>query len=138
MLSNPNVDALVISMKSKKSIDEFLGASGSGPIDTGDLELLRRYAHANGDGYCRPGCDACLSSCPYGVDIPEVLRTRMYARDYDDLELAHEDHAKLAVTKGVSPADACLSCSGTPCLGACPFGLAIPALTRDAAQLFGS
>ncbi|HSA80966.1 MAG TPA: hypothetical protein VLE23_09090, partial [Geminicoccaceae bacterium] len=69
---------------------------------------------------------------PEGVDIAEVLRTRMYAVDYRDPALAFEDYAKLGA--GATP---CLNCAHQACLGACPFGLPIPELTRDAATRLG-
>ena len=55
VLSNPNVDTLIISMKSVEMIDEYLGASGSGPVRTTDLELLERYASRNSAAHCRLG-----------------------------------------------------------------------------------
>jgi Fe-S-cluster-containing dehydrogenase component len=67
------------------------------------------------------------------VPVPEVLRTRMYDRDYGDRDLGREDYARLA-----PGAEACLACDGSPCAGACPFGLPIDQLTRDAARRLGS
>jgi predicted aldo/keto reductase-like oxidoreductase len=132
VLSNPNVDNLVISMKSRELIDEYLGASGEGAPREGDLQLLKRYVRAQGSTYCRHGCDACEASCPHGVRIPEVLRTRMYAVDYEDLALAREDYGKLGVG-----ASSCASCAHRSCLGSCPHGLEIATLTRDAHTRLG-
>jgi uncharacterized protein len=120
VLSNPNVDALIISMTGRDVIDEYLGASGGQSAASDDLSLLRRYAQMNGASYCRHGCGECLSACPYGVPIGDVLRARMYAVDYGDLELARSEYAMLP--GGAAP---CLSCSGQPCQGACPHGLTI-------------
>jgi predicted aldo/keto reductase-like oxidoreductase len=132
VLSNPNVDALVISMKSREEIDEFVGASG-GPEPRGaDLDLLDGYLSSSGDGYCNHGCDACEVSCPHGVPVSEVLRTRMYATDYGDRDYARREYAQLAVD-----AASCASCALRPCLGRCPQGLEIPRLTRSAHRLLG-
>lgn len=122
-LSNPNVHALVVSMTDVDQIDEYLGASGSAALAAGDLDLLRRYAALNGTSYCRQACNDCSGACPYDVPIADVLRTRMYATDYQDLEFARREYAELPVQ-----ADACLSCSGAPCAGACSHGLDIAAL----------
>ncbi len=62
VLSNGNVDALIISMTSRDLIDEYLGASGSQSVGGEDLPLLRRYAVMNGAAYCRHGCQECLSA----------------------------------------------------------------------------
>lgn len=120
VLSNPHVDALIISMTSKEKIDEFLGASGAPELAVGDLALLGRYAAANGMTYCRHACDDCAGACPYGVQISDVLRTRMYATDYEDLAFAREEYARLG-----TDAQACLSCSGQPCQNACTHDIPI-------------
>jgi predicted aldo/keto reductase-like oxidoreductase len=119
-LSNPNVDALIVSMTGRELIDEYLGASGAQPAASEDLPLLRRYARMNGPSHCRHGCGDCLSACPNGVAIDEVLRARMYAVDYGNVALARSEYARLGA--GASP---CLSCSAQPCQGACPHGVPI-------------
>ena len=119
-LSQKYVDALVISMTSQAKIDEFLGASASQALAVGDRALLRTYASLNGDSQCRQGCDDCAGACPYEVPIADVLRTRMYAVDYQDLAFARSEYAGLA-----GSAAACLSCDGAPCRDACTYGLPI-------------
>ena len=120
VLSNPHVDALVVSMTETALIDEYLGASGARAVSARDLELLHRYAELNGASYCRHGCNDCEGACPYGVPIAEVLRTRMYATDYRDTAFARREYAALPVN-----AAACLGCSGDPCRNACTHGLSI-------------
>ena len=89
VLSNADVDALVITMRDRERIDEYLGASGSHELAFGDLELLQRYAKLNGSSYCRHACNDCSGACPFGVDIADVLRTRMYATDYQAVSYTH-------------------------------------------------
>ena len=132
VLSNPDVDALIVSMNEPSQIDGYLAASGTARVTRGDLRLLDAYAAKNGARYCQHACNACGASCPHGVDISEVLRTRMYAVDYRDAELARDDYAKLG-----AGASRCLSCDGAPCAGACPNGIPIAEFTRDTAQRLG-
>ena len=132
VLSNSNVDALVVSMNDPGLIDEYLGASGSTRVSRVDLELLGRYAAKNGAAYCQHGCNLCEPACPSAVAISEVLRTRMYDVDYRDREFAHEEYAQLA-----KPATACLTCDGSPCANACPNGIPISDFTRLAARTLG-
>ncbi len=120
VLSNPNVDALIISMTDSDLIDEYLGASGWRSSAREDLPLLKRYARMNGVSYCRHACNDCESACPYGVPIADVLRTRMYAKDYRDMRLARSEYALLG-----AGASACLTCPDQPCAGACTYGLPI-------------
>ncbi len=129
VLSNPHVDALVISMNDPELIDEYLGASGTARVSRADLDLLGRYAAKNGRSYCQHGCNVCESACPAGVAISEVLRTRMYDVDYRDREFAREEYAELE-----RPALACLSCDGAPCANTCPNGIPISEFTRQAAR----
>jgi predicted aldo/keto reductase-like oxidoreductase len=129
VLSNPDVDALIVSMTSREQVDEYLGASGSRAVAAAEAALLARYVAMNSSTTCRFGCDACTSACPADVPIADVLRVRMYAEDYGDVHMAREEHVRIG-----EPAAACLSCATRPCAGACPYGLQIPELTRGIAM----
>ena len=129
-LADPNVDAAVISMTEKKQIDEYLGASGATRVSAYDRELLTQYAVLQAGQYCQPGCNACETSCPAGVQVSEVLRTRMYAVNYGDRTLARSEYAQLE-----RDASACLSCTTQACLNACPVNVPIAQFTREAATL---
>jgi predicted aldo/keto reductase-like oxidoreductase len=129
VLESPRVDALLISMTGKAEIDEYVTTPARHGSREQDLPLLARYAYLQDARYCRPGCGACEGACPEGVEIAEVLRTRMYDVDYGDRRLARADYAALE-----PGAAACLDCSHQACRGACPYGLAIPEFTADAAR----
>jgi uncharacterized protein len=129
VLSGGYADAALISMTSKAEVDEYLGASGEGPVGKSDLELLERYAQLQVARYCQSGCRACEGSCPEEVPIAEVLRTRMYDVDYRRPELARSEYAELRS----SGAKSCLTCTHQSCLSACPQGIPIAQFTRDAA-----
>jgi len=124
VLNSPNVDSLIVSMKSTTLIDEYLGASGTAPPKAADVRLLERYEASNGRSQCRYGCSGCSEACPAGVPIADLLRVRMYAEDYRDLELARQQHATLGVSSSV-----CVSCAHRACATACPYGLDISSLT---------
>ena len=133
VLSGRNVDALIISMTSGSSIDEYLGASGWQSAASDDLPLLQRYVKVNGASQCRHGCQDCLSACPNGVQIGEVLRTRMYAVDYGDMTLARSEYALLS--HNAAP---CLTCAAQPCRSACSHGLPIERLTGPTHRMLKS
>ena len=132
-LSNKNVDALIVSMTGPADIDEYVGASGSQSAAGEDRSLLQRYVKLNGASQCRYGCAECLSACPNGVPIGDVMRTRMYAVDYGDEALARREYALLSA--GASP---CLSCAAQPCRSACPHGLRIERLLPPTHRLLTS
>ena len=131
VLNSGRVDVALISMTDEYDIDEYLGASGASPVAELDKDLLTRYVAMQGSQYCQQGCGACADSCVYGVPISDVLRTRMYAVDYQDMQLAMDSYANLE-----GGAIACLNCVEQSCLGACPNNIPIASFTRDAAQRF--
>lgn len=132
VLSSPRVDAAVISMTTTKKIEEYIGASSQPDEIVGDAGILGRYFALQAGKYCHHGCDKCEDACPHGVDIAEVLRTRMYDVDYGNKALAIEDYARLG-----AGASACLTCDSKVCSGACPYGIPIPAYALDAAKRLG-
>ena len=131
VLNSGRVDVALISMTDEYDIDEYLGASGASPVAELDTDLLTRYVAMQGSQYCLQGCGVCADSCAYGVPISDVLRTRMYAVDYEDAQLAMDSYANLE-----GGAIACLNCVEQTCLGACPNNIPIASFTRDAAQRF--
>ncbi len=133
VLSNPDVDALIVTMTSTEQVDEYLGASGARATAAADIPLLQRYEHLNASTQCRQGCGICESACPAGVEIGNVLRTRMYAVDYGDTRFARDEYALLG-----TGAEACASCSAKPCADACIYGLRPDVLLAPVHQVLGA
>jgi aryl-alcohol dehydrogenase-like predicted oxidoreductase len=127
-LSNPDVSCAVISFFEMQHVDEYLAASGK-EFTAKDAEVLRRYDDAIAGEYCGPHCGACLSSCPEGLPIHDVLRHRMYFEDYGWEKEGMRLYSQL--DKG---ADACASCAA-PCTGSCPYGLPIQERMTEAHEL---
>ena len=130
VLTNRDVDALIVTMQSPEQVDEFVSASGSVKLTQSDYELLWQYAALNDSTYCRPLCNTCEAACPQQVPIADVLRHKMYYEDYGSARMAMAGYAALTH----SAAD-CLTCSHQRCLQACPYGVPIPELTRQAHRL---
>jgi aryl-alcohol dehydrogenase-like predicted oxidoreductase len=130
VLSGGLADALVVTMQTPESVDEYLGASGWTRTARADGALLARYEARNGASQCRYGCNACENACPAGAPIADLMRSRMYAEDYGDVSLA-----RAALAEAGPRAGACLGCTDARCLGACPYGLPIAELALRAARL---
>jgi len=79
--------------------------------------------------YCRM-CKTCLPACPVGVRIPDILRFRIYYKNYGHRADAREYYAALADSQ---QAPACTACGR--CHEACPNGLAIIEKLKDAHAL---
>jgi uncharacterized protein len=125
VLSNPAVACLVISISTRRQVDEYVVASGTKAMDA-DIALLERYDALIAGDYCQPHCGKCLDSCSYTLPINDVLRYRMYFKDYGREKEAMRLYAKLE--HNASP---CVHCAA-PCAGACPFGVPIREKMMDA------
>jgi len=120
VLGNPAVDALIVTMSSFSHVDEYVSASGS-PLQRRDAKVLTRYRHAAGPVYCRVSCRDCLSACPHGVAVNEVLRYAMYFEHYDMQKNAMQWFGELDPARKPT---ACAGCAA-PCQSACPHGLVV-------------
>ena len=119
-LSNPDVSCAVISFYELQHVDEYLYASGRS-LTQQDVSVLDAYDARIRGTYCAPHCGACVSSCPEGLAIHDVLRHRMYYEDYGRKREGARLYAQLERNAGV-----CATCSA-PCAGACPVGIPIQA-----------
>ena len=58
-------------------------------------------------------CGKCRPDCPLGVDIPQLMRSHMYAVQYSNHSLAEETIAAIASGKGLAACGRCESCRVT-------------------------
>lgn len=126
VLSNPNVSCLVVSFSKPQHVDEYLAASGTA-LTPADVARLDRYHQLVQGDYCQPHCGQCLDSCPESLPIHDVLRWRMYARDYGWEREGIQRYATL----GARNASLCAGCPA-PCAGHCPHGVPIRTTMLDA------
>jgi predicted aldo/keto reductase-like oxidoreductase len=126
VLSHPEVNGLIITIKSVADLDLYLTASGK-KITASDQRILDRYAARYAKEYCRTGCNTCEPSCPNGVSIATTLRHQMYFIDYGMEKHAMESYAHLHNNAG-----RCLDCEDDTCVGGCPYELPVSTLLREA------
>ena len=96
-----------------------------------DMQSLRRYAEATCGDYCAGCASICGAAMSGAVPVADVMRAMMYYRDYGERDIARELFASLpdAVRSGLGSMDF------SPAEAACPRGLAIAEVVRDAASL---
>jgi len=58
-------------------------------------------------------CGKCRPDCPLGVDIPQLMRSHMYAVQYSNHSLAAVTMAAIASGKGLAACEGCESCRAT-------------------------
>ena len=120
VMSNPNIDCCIPTMSSYSHVEEYVAASGK-PLSRADLKMIAAYQRQAYNQYCRVSCQECLSSCPDGVAVNDVLRYKMYFEDYRMESEAMRYYAELE--ESTKPLN-CSNCSGY-CEKACPFGLEV-------------
>jgi aryl-alcohol dehydrogenase-like predicted oxidoreductase len=128
VLSNPNVSCLVVSFFKPEQVEEYVAASGMAP-KASEVALLERYDQLTRGDYCQPHCGICLGACPEQLAINDVLRHRMYFRDYGWEKEGMRLYAKLDRN-----AMLCADCPA-PCTGSCPIGVPIREKMMDAHRL---
>ncbi len=61
-------------------------------------------------GFCRQ-CRQCLASCPNDADIPNMMRTHMYAAQYSDFQLARATIDDIPAVNGLNNCVSCAECT---------------------------
>jgi uncharacterized protein len=121
VLANAQVAGLIISMASRRQVDEYAAAPGA--LSAADHAVLEEYASLFSDQVCR-FCNACESSCPEQVRIADILRFSMYYHEYGQQERATTSYARLLAAERAAH---CANCAGM-CADACGYDLPVKSL----------
>jgi len=129
---NPNIASICSQMPNLTILAANVAASRDLKALAGnDLELLDRFALETRASYCA-GCGRiCQAAVGGAVPVSDVMRCLMYYRDYGDHGLAREVYAALAQETNPRLTEVDYSKAEN----ACPQGLAIGALMREASRL---
>ena len=73
-----------------------------------------------GFGFCRQ-CGSCLASCPRDVEVPGLMRTWMYARQYANFHQARATYDEIPYEKSLAACSDCTECTAT-----CAYTVDIP------------
>jgi len=126
VLGNPKLSNLIISISSRKQVDEYIAASGA-PLAAADEALLEEYQARFSNEVCR-FCNACEPACPDDVRIADILRFSMYFHDYGQEGRGVESYAKLVAAERAAH---CAHCAGF-CAAACAYDLPVKSLLLKA------
>jgi hypothetical protein len=100
-------------------------------LELSDLNALRTYAESTCNGYCAGCASLCNGAMGGDTHIADVMRYMMYYRNYGEPELAREHFSTLPETERAKMA----SLDYSPAERACPQGLAIREIMREASRL---
>ena len=76
-------------------------------------------------------CEKCLSTCPQNIDIPDLMRTYMYAAGYRNFEHSRITYESIPKEKNLSGCNDCATCTAR-----CVNGLNIPSNLNQLKALF--
>ncbi len=83
-----------------------------------------------GMGFCRQ-CRGCLASCPHNVEVPTLMRTHMYAKQYSDFYLARQTFREIPRAQSLA---VCQDCS--KCVATCAHTVDIPGRIAELGTIF--
>jgi len=129
ILQNPNVTACAVGMDTVQQVVENCEAVKARKLTAEQNELLDMYADIAGKDYCRM-CETCNQFCPRGVAIADILRFRMYYKNYGRRDYAKNLYNELADCQKVTQCDGCRLCERS-----CPNQLAIFEKLQEAASI---
>ncbi|NOZ20048.1 MAG: aldo/keto reductase [Planctomycetes bacterium] len=127
VVTNPSVTTAVITMKNVDMVKAYLSASGTKKLGAKQQKLLRQYADAISDDYCRPGCDLCTRGTGCTVQVQDIMRYRMYFKYYGIEKTAMEEYSGLAPDEKAA--------GDLTGLRSCPYGIDIAAKLKEAGEL---
>jgi len=131
---NPQIASICSQMPNVAILMSNVAASlDKTALTAADHHALHEHAAATKGHYCA-GCAAvCDAAVGNRAPVADVLRCLMYHHNYGDTQLARETFAGLpAAARAALPS---LDCGDAE--GACPQGLPIGRLVREAVELFG-
>jgi hypothetical protein len=74
-----------------------------------EKEFLNKAQVKLAQSFCT-GCEKCLESCPKRVDIPKLMRTYMYAYQYQNMQHATAVEKTIPVESGLAQCGQCDKC----------------------------
>lgn len=127
LMSNPNLDAAVIAMKSFAEMEENFAAAMQVRMGAHDRRMLDQLAAYN-DGRTCMLCSECVSKCSEDIAIADIFRFERYAMDYHELNRARKEYS-LLTKNGTS----CISCGD--CMPVCGSHINIMEKLKDVHSL---
>ena len=127
VLQNENISSIVSGMSTLEQLNKNLALLNDLKITEQDLKDLNLTSRMNETGiYCLQ-CRQCISSCPFELDIPTIMRSYMYAYGYKNISQAWNTLAQADYS------GQCADCSG--CMVKCSSGFDIRKKILDISRL---
>jgi len=109
VLNNPEIATAIPGMASFDHLEEDFQVAYNLGYSEDERNLLTDNSIKLSMEFCRQ-CNQCLASCPNDVDIPTLMRTHMYARQYSDFYLARHTLDQIPAKKSLPICNDCDTC----------------------------
>ena len=130
--ADPRVDVIVSKMANLKQVEENSAAAKDRKMSRAEWDLLERYARATDHLYCRGCGQNCEPALGNTIPVAEVLRYKMYYEGYGERAHARRLFASLPVD-----ARQIAECDYSEAEAACPYGVCVGDMMREAAEVLG-
>lgn len=128
VLQDPNVTTVIPGVSSYDQLQSNLSIMEDLPLSKEEKSDLRMgNDHSSTGLYCRQ-CQKCVPQCPERLNIPDLMRSYMYAYGYKDLA-----KAKMVLDENMGTAISCNTCP--ECKVECPSGFNIREKIADISRL---
>ena len=119
VIEDENVCTTIPGMTTFDQLDMNLSVMNNLALSKSENEELKTAANLKGKLFCQ-NCKACIETCPQRVEIPDLMRSYMYAKGYGNYIQARDTLAELPDQKGLRE---CTNCS--QCTASCRTGINI-------------
>lgn len=110
VINNEAVTSCIPGMANYDHLRENVGSASNLAYSEEESKFLGDNRIVLGMGFCRQ-CSKCLASCPQDVDIPNLMRTHMYAAQYANFEMARNTLNEIGPKRGLANCSSCSECT---------------------------
>jgi aryl-alcohol dehydrogenase-like predicted oxidoreductase len=109
VLHNPSITTAIPGVTAYDQLEQNISVAFDLEYSAAEKEFLGDRALMTQARFCQQ-CGQCRADCPYGVEIPTLMRSHMYAVQYANLDMARSTLACLETGKGLSACASCGAC----------------------------
>jgi uncharacterized protein len=119
VIEDESVTTTIPGMTTFDQLETNLSVMNNLALSKTEQQYLTQAANLRGKLFCQ-SCRSCVETCPQRVEIPDLMRSYMYAKGYGNCIQARDTIAELPDKHGLN---ACVDCS--TCTASCRTGINI-------------
>jgi aryl-alcohol dehydrogenase-like predicted oxidoreductase len=108
-LHNPSITTAIPGVTAFDQLEQNIAVAFDFEYSAAEKAFLGDRALMTHAQFCQQ-CGQCQTDCPYGVEIPTLMRSHMYAVQYANLDMARSTLACLDTGKGLASCTSCGAC----------------------------